>query len=539
MQIHELNTFSGIPGETDFLAIDNGFDTAKISAARILEKKVNQPLDEHNQITYGSAGQLLRTKGDGSTEWVDEGLPTDEQTAQAISDWLAAHPEATTTVLDGSLTEAKFSSALKLKAIKDYITPEMFGAVGDGVTDDQQALNNALRYSHNNDIPLYLPKKYYISTPLNFSDMARIRFNIMGSYPKNREASYPYSDIGSLSVIYCPNGFVENSTICGEINGIAFQAAQAAMPVLFGGCSCRFEMHNVAMFNFAYAFKSCTCNMLRIIGCDALTVRNFLYESTFVDSSVEGCYINGGGQNSTGRFAYLSDCNGSNFTNNFIDYYRIMFSYYNDGMGALLSIVSTGNQYQVFRYFDTLTAGSMQSVNDSFAYFNEAYSTSEGYAAIIDTNPIDSQSVTVKPCIGYAVGYGKKRYINVGLLRDYDNVLYVNNFQLYQYKNTVFEFSHVDRASGIEPGEQIVSVYIYTGTSATGNLYRPNVFKCDLLRDVSSVSSIYNGVGNPYAYVYDEIVRYDNNLYLVVPHFYNSGSGMRPDGVLFKQINAA
>lgn len=140
MQIHELNTFSGTPGETDFLAVDAGFDTAKISASKLLEPKISRPKDEHNQYDNGVDGQILRTKGDGSTEWSDVGNPTDAQTAQAVSDWLDAHPEATTTVADGSLTEAKFSAALAVKSIKEYVTPEMFGAVGDGVTDDSAAL---------------------------------------------------------------------------------------------------------------------------------------------------------------------------------------------------------------------------------------------------------------------------------------------------------------------------------------------------------------------------------------------------------------
>lgn len=93
---------------------------------------------------YGTNGQLLRTTGDGKTEWSDFTAPTDEQVNNAVEGWLDDHPEATTTVEDGSLTEVKFSDALKLKAINDYVTPEMFGAVGDGVADDTQAIQDAL-----------------------------------------------------------------------------------------------------------------------------------------------------------------------------------------------------------------------------------------------------------------------------------------------------------------------------------------------------------------------------------------------------------
>lgn len=42
------------------------------------------------------------------------GIPTDEQTQKAVNSWLAQHPEATTTVEDGSITEEKFSSDTKL-----------------------------------------------------------------------------------------------------------------------------------------------------------------------------------------------------------------------------------------------------------------------------------------------------------------------------------------------------------------------------------------------------------------------------------------
>ena len=35
MQIHELNTFTGAPGQTDYLAIDSGQETCKIAAGEL------------------------------------------------------------------------------------------------------------------------------------------------------------------------------------------------------------------------------------------------------------------------------------------------------------------------------------------------------------------------------------------------------------------------------------------------------------------------------------------------------------------------
>lgn len=51
---------------------------------------------------------------------------------------------------------------------KEYITPEMFGAKGDGITDDTTALQNASNYSYSNNIPLYCFKKYKITDTITF-----------------------------------------------------------------------------------------------------------------------------------------------------------------------------------------------------------------------------------------------------------------------------------------------------------------------------------------------------------------------------------
>lgn len=131
-------------------------NSRRLSEIRTLQThKVAQPLDGNNQPTDGTSGQTLRTNGDGTTEWASVGLPTDAQTAEAVSEWLDEHPEATTTVLDASLTPDKFTLATKKKVINatrnaliGFITPSYgssafypntyaLGISYDGVTFNQ------------------------------------------------------------------------------------------------------------------------------------------------------------------------------------------------------------------------------------------------------------------------------------------------------------------------------------------------------------------------------------------------------------------
>jgi hypothetical protein len=59
---------------------------------------------------YGTLGQVLSTLANGETEWIDPVTPSDEQAEQYIDAWLDAHPEATTTVGDGTITTAKLAN---------------------------------------------------------------------------------------------------------------------------------------------------------------------------------------------------------------------------------------------------------------------------------------------------------------------------------------------------------------------------------------------------------------------------------------------
>lgn len=102
--------------------------------------KVAQPLDGNNQPTNGTSGQSLRTKGDGTTEWAAVGLPTDTQTAAAVSVWLDNHPEATTTVQDGSITKEKLNISLIAELNKPFYDVTQYGILPNTGADLYEAL---------------------------------------------------------------------------------------------------------------------------------------------------------------------------------------------------------------------------------------------------------------------------------------------------------------------------------------------------------------------------------------------------------------
>lgn len=92
-------------------------------------------------------------------------------TQEAIDKWLSEHPEATTTVQDKSITLNKLAIGTL-----SYVMPEMFGAKGDGITDDTNAILSCLESGREKGINVfYFTKKYKITPPLNIKSNETIR----------------------------------------------------------------------------------------------------------------------------------------------------------------------------------------------------------------------------------------------------------------------------------------------------------------------------------------------------------------------------
>lgn len=133
-----------------------------------------------------AAGDAIRQL-EADVETLNEGglAIKDDVVQSGISDWLDEHPEATTTVQDGTITEAKLDSALKAKMGKDYVTPSMLGAVCDGTTDDTQALQDCVDYAALNRIPVKIDKDIFIDATITVPNYVRIEGNTHYEY-------YPY-----------------------------------------------------------------------------------------------------------------------------------------------------------------------------------------------------------------------------------------------------------------------------------------------------------------------------------------------------------
>lgn len=132
-----------------------------ISIAEAVETACNNQLITVD-ITLSHAGQGAEAKAVGDA--IDElrGAISDITVGgvdAVVEQWLDDHPEATTTVQDGSITSEKLTSALYLQTLNNYVTPQMFGAKGDGSTDDHDAI--ASMFASDNKV-FYFPAGTYL-----------------------------------------------------------------------------------------------------------------------------------------------------------------------------------------------------------------------------------------------------------------------------------------------------------------------------------------------------------------------------------------
>lgn len=87
----------------------------------------------------------------------------DSVVQQQVDAWLAEHPEATTTVQDGAVTKVKIQPDLYPRLENPYLTPQMFGCVCDGVTDDTIGFRQCINAAANQKLPVMISGSMFIN----------------------------------------------------------------------------------------------------------------------------------------------------------------------------------------------------------------------------------------------------------------------------------------------------------------------------------------------------------------------------------------
>lgn len=200
---------------------------------------------------------------------------TTEKVDSAVKVWLEDHPEATTTVQDGALTEAKFSEDLKLHTLKDYVTPEMFGAKGDGVTDDTEALKRCLR----NDVIILLKGTYLISECLNFSHLKNVTLS-GGKITREKDQTFCTIKGGKCSNIHIINVEFDGN---GNTNDIEYSWSDniQACIIIAGDCDnifvekCKIKNHYYGVFTLGAELEN----------------THYSINATVRDCEFDNCYV--------------------------------------------------------------------------------------------------------------------------------------------------------------------------------------------------------------------------------------------------------
>ena len=284
--------------------------------------------------------------------------------------------EAMVAEVDGELSEIKSD---KLKKV-DYLTPKMFGAVGDGLADDTEALRNAIYQSHITGKMLYFPNdcKCLISAPLNYYNEEYYGpvLNMRGVLPTGKW-EYALSKYGGICVKEDINIF-HGKTISGEISNLSFIGIRSYGVHFFDNCLLNnIYIHGCNITNFgAFLYDTGLSGVSRIDRNTFLT--NFYFHravdkyTSIVDSYITNNYINGGAEPTNNACFEFQNGNGSTIQGNFIDYYKTI--YRPVGYSTVEFPMSIGNQYQVFLYLYEVDHGGsykFTSVGDTFNWTNE------------------------------------------------------------------------------------------------------------------------------------------------------------------------
>lgn len=159
-----------LPNVAGYVAKSEDYISVTPSA---IASELNDLRVDYTGKRHSKAGDAVRESDKSLAEKIDKlnegGLNLKEDVIAAdVSNWLDEHPEATTTVQNGAITETKINAEFLPYITNSYITPQMFGAKGDGISDDTDNIKATITYARDKKSVIVFPAgNYGISEPLD------------------------------------------------------------------------------------------------------------------------------------------------------------------------------------------------------------------------------------------------------------------------------------------------------------------------------------------------------------------------------------
>ena len=337
----------------------------------------------------------------------------------------------------------------------DYLTPLMFGAVGDGKNDDTEALRKALYESNKQGKVLYFPSGYTfkVSGTLNYYNdgYQSYTLNMMGCIPI-KKGSYTPTKFGGITVNHGVSLF-KSATIKGSMERVCVTGKRDLSVRFFDHCDCKgLVINGCNISNFGVLFAD-----TRVHQVSQITQNTFLTlfyfsknedtSSGFIDSTISLNYINGGKELDDNACFEWSYYNGSIVSNNFIDYYRTIYYPKATKKQTFVGPLSYSNQYQVFRYFyaagsDNLQSITFSSVADSFNWNDPATFEHPDKFKPLTYEGKDGKTYEIPPYVAICHSAWKTSIKEAKIERNMRSLVYIHS-GLTEYEHNRFEVSFV------------------------------------------------------------------------------------------------
>lgn len=337
----------------------------------------------------------------------------------------------------------------------DYLTPMMYGAKGDGKSDDTEALRRAIYESDHQGRILYIPSGYIfrVTGTLNYyqGEYHSYLLNILGCIPV-KNGSYIPQKYGGISVEKGVSLF-KSARIRGSIERVCIRGKRDLSVRFFDHCVCNgLVIHGCNISNFGVLFADTKVHSLSQITQNTfLTLYYFAKNedtsSGFIDSSISFNYINGGVElddNSCFEWAYY---NGSTVSNNFIDYYRAIYFPKATQSQTFVGPMSYSNQYQVFRYFYAPGCDSLQSITFSSIADSFNWNDTSSLKKLQTFKPLtyrgkDNRMYEIPPYVAICHSAWKTSIKDAKIERNMKSLVYIHS-GLTEYQHNRFEVSFI------------------------------------------------------------------------------------------------